>query len=63
MGNETQIGKEGPAPRGKRFWRRRGVRIASIALAALLFLLVAPLAAILYPTLKSYPRSDFPAAT
>ncbi len=63
MGNETQIGKDGPAPRGKRFWRRRGVRIASTALAALLLLVVAPLAVILYPTLKTYPRSDFPAAT
>lgn len=62
MGNETQDRKDGPAPSGKRFWRRRGVRIASITLAAPLLLVVAPLAVILYPTLKTYPRSDFPAA-
>ncbi|MFK0278205.1 hypothetical protein ACIQUG_31330 [Ensifer sp. NPDC090286] len=62
MGNETQNRKDGPPPSGKRFWRRRGVRIASATLAALFLLVVAPLAVILYPTLKTYPRSDFPAA-
>ncbi|MGX1786210.1 hypothetical protein ACWIGM_05705 [Bosea sp. NPDC055332] len=52
--------RDGEFPR--RSWRRRGLRL--LAIAAALFALVAiPLAIILYPTLKPYPKADFPAAT
>jgi hypothetical protein len=52
--------RDGEAPR--RSWRRCGLRL--LAIAAALFALVAmPLAIILYPALKPYPKADLPAAT
>lgn len=46
----------------RRSWRRRGLRLLA-GLALLLALVAIPLAAILYPTLKPYPKADFAAAT
>lgn len=52
--------RDGEVPR--RSWRRRGLRLLAVV-AALLALVAVSLAAILYPTLKPYPKADFPAAT
>lgn len=46
----------------RRSWRRRGLRLLA-GLASLLALVAIPLAAILYPTLKPYPKADFATAT
>ncbi|HEV7326737.1 MAG TPA: hypothetical protein VGN91_16905 [Bosea sp. (in: a-proteobacteria)] len=52
--------RDGEVPR--RSWRRRELRLLAVV-ATLLALVAVPLAAILYPTLKPYPKADFPAAT
>ncbi|WID98212.1 hypothetical protein QO058_08225 [Bosea vestrisii] len=46
----------------KRSWRRRWIRRFTIAVTGLLVLVVAPLAVILYPTLKRYSQESFPTA-
>jgi len=51
--------RNGEVPR--RSWRQRGLRLLAAA-AALLVLVAAPLAVILYPTLKPYPKASAPAA-
>ena len=51
--------RDGEVPR--RSWRRRGLRLLA-SVAALLALVAVPLAAILYPTLKPYPKADFASA-
>ncbi|MFM9616292.1 hypothetical protein ACKI18_48510, partial [Streptomyces niveiscabiei] len=45
----------------KRSWR--WIRRFAIAVGGLFVLVGVPLAVILYPTLKPYPKADFPAAT
>lgn len=52
--------RDGEIPR--RSWRRPGLKLLAIA-TALSALIAIPLAVILYPTLKPYPKADFPAAT
>ncbi len=49
--------RDGNAPR--QLLRRRWIKVSLIAIAALLLLILLPLALILYPTLKPYPKTDF----
>jgi len=51
--------RDGEVPR--RSWRRRGLRLLAVVAALLAFVAIT-LAIILYPTLKPYPKADFPAA-
>jgi hypothetical protein len=51
--------RDGEVPRQS--WRRRGLRFLA-GMAALLALVAIPLAIILYPTLKPYPKADFATA-
>lgn len=52
--------RDGDAP--KRLVRRRWIKLSVIAIAALLVLVLVPLALILYPTLRSYPKTGISAA-